>query len=747
MKRLVSCVIAAMLLLTCAACQPKDNSSESSSQTPTNTDTTPKLEYYPSYGDISGIPDISYSDDYAVKVNGRYIEVLELKNNISKNGQPLPSMTKVEDAHVAMFAFQNQKVDIEVEFKTGTVNSVIVRPQSYGIKAKIEGNTVKFSIDKPNKYMSVEINGAYQPLFIFADEPEKDIPDKNDPFVKYYGPGVHDIGKFKKLGSYETLYISPGAILNGSIDCSYVKNIRITGRGIVNGSIFKKVDGENYYAFYAVGSENITVEGVTFMGHCMGTNALTGVNYVFRNYKVVAFGENSDGINLTTNIQVSDCFLFCNDDRLRLQDGTNGAKVERVVVWNINNGNVIVDDRGVDVIKDVEYRDIDIIHNEIPVSGTAGVRFNGNINIKYRESPAYMSNIRFYNIRMEENNGMAVDFDLTNLYPWYRFDPPHEGANIRDILFSGFDLPGGMTAVFKGMSENYRVEGIYLNNYKVGGKVVTNQAEANMTINEYARNINYNKGMLALKEPNYDDIFDVGETTTIVAGAYDFKKMPDKVEFYANGKKIGASSGPNYSVKWKVPAGVHEIQAKCKVDGVEYTSSVMKLYGGVNLLKNPDFEDGDLSAWVHPEGAKLSRIENSDPYKPKHGKAFLMSPERKDTFVVVSQDVTEALKRSGPGLYAYEASAVCGYWIGLRTTLKIVDSSGTRYYHSNGASMYTHWGTTVNEKIIRLTWQGELKEAVFLISGNDETKAGIHPQPTTKATMYVDDCHLNFISK
>lgn len=744
--RAVAVTTAAALLFLLTACNRTPASSGGDPASDVSVDTTPKLQIYPSYGDLSNVPDIDYSDDYSVKVNGEPIEVLELAYNMTRDGELAAPMTKVEDAHVAMFGFQNMTVEIEVEFKTGTVNTAVVRPLSYGIEPKIEGNIVKFSIDSPTKYMSVEINGEYQPLFIFADPPETNIPDPNDPFVKYYGPGVHDIGKFMKMGSYETLYISPGAILNGSLECSYTSNVTITGRGIVNGSIYKKMNNvDNYYAFYAVGGEKLTVEGVTFMGHCAGTNALTGRDYVFRNYKAVSFGENSDGINLTENIQVSDVFLFVNDDRLRLQDGVNGAKVERAVVWNIRNGNVIVDDRGVSVIKDVEYRDIDIIHNEIPVSGTAGVKFNGNINIKYRESPAYMSNIRFYNFRMEENNGMAVDFDLTNLFPWYRFDPPHEGSNIRDVLFSGFNLAEGMTSVFKGTDIAHQVSGIYLNNYVVGGVLATNGEQANMTVNEYVSNIYFNRGMLALKEPNYDDMFDVGETTTIVAGAYDFAKMPEKVEFYANGEKIGEATEEPYSIEWTVPQGQHRIEARCEVDGVTYVSSEMKLYGGINLLKNPSFEDSDLSAWQHPEGGGLTRIDNAEPYAPKDGSAMLRVDQRRETYDIVSQDVTEALKQYGKGMYAYEASAVCGDWIGLRLILRITDDAGTHEYYSNGASMYTIWGTTVDRKILQVDWEGELKKAEFVLSADDQTKAGIHPQPKTMKTMYVDGCHLNFI--
>lgn len=37
------------------------------------------------------------------------------------------------------------------------------------------------------------------------------------------------------------------------------------------------------------------------------------------------------------------------------------------------------------------------------------------------------------------------------------------------------------------------------------------------------------------------------------------------------------------------------------------------------------------------------------------------------------------------------------------------------------------------------------QEAVFLLSADDRTKAGIHPQPKSMKVMYVDNCHLDFI--
>lgn len=702
---------------------------------------------YPSYGDLSAVPSVEYSTLYEVRVDGKPIEILCLEDNITAGGQKRSSFTDVKHAHFGMFAFADTEVSIEVRFNR-PITGAVVRPMSYGIRPVIREDRLTFTLTEPDKYLSVEINGWTEPLFLFCEQPETDVPSPDDETVTWFGPGVHtlneDIEKPFQPENGHTLYLAPGAFVNGSLDVSYRKHVKILGRGILNGSIWKK----NAFrcALAAYGAEDLLVDGPTFMGHPAGTTGTHGEDYVFRRFKVVAFGENTDGINMTKNIQVSDVFLFCNDDRLRLQDGCNGARIQRCVVWNIRNGNTFVEDRGMLPTKDIEYRDIDIIHNEIPFDGAADERFSGNINFKYLEAPCAISNLRFYNVRMEQNNGYAIEIDLNNRYPWYRLDPPYEQGIVRDLLFSNITCAPGMTTVFKGLDEKYGIEGVYLNGVSVNGAPAHNLDEANASVNDFARGIHFNRGMLALKEPDYNGIYDTGDVLTLEAGAYDFPQPPERVTFLVDGKPVGDSAEP-FRLDWTAVRGEHRLQALTVVNGEEYRSCEMTVYVGDNLLANPDFEDEDISMWVHAEGKPLDRRGDGEPTHPKSGRYYLHAPQREHTYEAVRQGVTAALRERGPGRYAIEGAATAYYaWTGLHVGLRIRDEAGEHTYKSNGTSYFSYWGPTCNYKILDVTWTGELKEAVFYLSTTDETSSGqMHPNPSVMWDTYIDDCHLNYL--
>ena len=51
--------------------------------------------------------------------------------------------------------------------------------------------------------------GARNALALFGDAPETDVPDRNDPKVKWFGPGEHRPGAIR-LTDGETLYLAPG---------------------------------------------------------------------------------------------------------------------------------------------------------------------------------------------------------------------------------------------------------------------------------------------------------------------------------------------------------------------------------------------------------------------------------------------------------------------------------------------------------------------------------------------------------
>ena len=59
--------------------------------------------------------------------------------------------------------------------------------------------------------------------------------DKAAPGVRYFGPGVHEVGNLE-LEDGETLFLDGGAVLYGSVWAIHKKNVRIVGYGVIDGS-------------------------------------------------------------------------------------------------------------------------------------------------------------------------------------------------------------------------------------------------------------------------------------------------------------------------------------------------------------------------------------------------------------------------------------------------------------------------------------------------------------------------------
>lgn len=137
-------------------------------------------------------------DTYAFKVD----RVADAKHN-------------VEVTSVAKLEFEG-KVEIQVKSLAQDIKSYKIRPNSYGIEAAQEGNTLTFSLDRP-RYLSVEINGnIYQNLQIFADNVLAKPKVKKKKDLMYFGPGVHDFkGDSIHIASGKTVFIDNGAVIKG----------------------------------------------------------------------------------------------------------------------------------------------------------------------------------------------------------------------------------------------------------------------------------------------------------------------------------------------------------------------------------------------------------------------------------------------------------------------------------------------------------------------------------------------------
>jgi hypothetical protein len=149
----------------------------------------------------------------------------------------------------------------KVEVTTArSLDKLVVLPESRGVVAKVTGTNAVMQFSRPGQFV-FEPDGKNGPLMIFANPPEQAPPAKDDPNVKYFGPGVHTAGAIE-LTDNQTLYLAAGALVRGGVTARG-KNITIRGRGILDGNSYARFKGPTRYPVLLEDCRNVTVEGIT----------------------------------------------------------------------------------------------------------------------------------------------------------------------------------------------------------------------------------------------------------------------------------------------------------------------------------------------------------------------------------------------------------------------------------------------------------------------------------------------------
>ena len=141
----------------------------------------------------------------------------------------------IEQTELASFISFEMDEPIEVKLVAcRSFQEAVVRPLSKGILPRVSGREIAFTIDRPGSY-TVELDGWHNALHIFANPLTDFGVDKAAPGVRYFGPGVHEVGNLE-LEDGETLFLDGGAVLYGSVWAIHKKNVRIVGYGVIDGS-------------------------------------------------------------------------------------------------------------------------------------------------------------------------------------------------------------------------------------------------------------------------------------------------------------------------------------------------------------------------------------------------------------------------------------------------------------------------------------------------------------------------------
>jgi len=311
------------------------------------------------------------SDVFSVLANREWVGVYACRVSAVPFNQVWPGYQRpVDQTELTSFIMLASDEAFELEIVSDRpVEAVTVRPLRHRIIPALDGNRVRVMIPGPGQY-TLEMPDKHHMLTVFVDPEKENRPDRTDPNLLYFGPGVHTPEKSIVLESHQTLWIDEGAVLYGSVVAEGKEDIRIAGRGILDNSRFERDQGATLALRHC---KNVRVEGITMVDSSVWTAHFSGCRDVtVDRVKLIGMWRyNSDGCDFTNS---SDCvirnsFLRNYDDCIVIK-GLKGNRelpeenilAENCVLWcDWGKPLEIGAETSAPYMKNITFRDCDII--------------------------------------------------------------------------------------------------------------------------------------------------------------------------------------------------------------------------------------------------------------------------------------------------------------------------------------------------------------------------------------------------
>jgi hypothetical protein len=432
------------------------------------------------------ISELETSDIFEVLVNNRSVWVEKFRtsmdiDDLSEWFITEPYTTIQQEIHIANFSCASQ-ILITLKVKEH-VDFVKIRPYSRDVRYIIEGNIVRFSLPGPDK-LYIEVNDL-PPLCLFANPIETYIPDSTATNVMYFGPGVHRPGMMT-LKDDEILYIAGGAVVYGGIRIDSASNIKVLGRGILDGGF------EHRRMVVPRNSSNLEFNGIMIRNGIGWTNTVINCrNVVYKDIKVISFGPGGDGINPlgTQGMEISNCFLRCTDDCIAIKSPDSTFVVRDITVedntmigYAFSDGITIGFETNGPVVEGVVVRNCDILQ------ARGGSRVDGHSAFSIIcDGPATIRNILYEDIRVEEDVFKLFELHITDGTK-YGINPP---GHIKDIHLKDIHWTSLRPIILYGFDESHRIQNVKFENCTIEGELLDNPRSDIFNINEFVDNVTF----------------------------------------------------------------------------------------------------------------------------------------------------------------------------------------------------------------------------------------------------------------
>ena len=400
--------------------------------------------------------------------------------------------------------------------------TVIVRPLSAGILPERDGSMLHFTLPAPGFY-TVELDGIHNALHLFIDPPETRQPRSGNEVICFEA-GIHEIGTLH-LHSNQTVYLSEGAIVYGSIHAENADHIEILGRGILDNShnietiLFQpetlgtgETEVSNYireHTIKLVNCHDICIDGITMRDSLMYNIATYCCDtFTAEDIKIIGcWRYNSDGVDMhdTCHAHIVNCFIRTFDDSIcvKAHKGTGICEdilVERCVVWcDWNHTLEIGAETAADEMRMIRFTNCDVIHSTGTVFSIHNVHHGhvhhvlyDNIRVEYdTHAPHPQLQPDDETPFCEKPDDHLPDLICDWIQNHHEYSGQAKRGRISDISFQNIQVsaPKMPPVNFVGYDADHKVSHIRIEGLTLNGVPVQTQEALGAHQNEYCEDI------------------------------------------------------------------------------------------------------------------------------------------------------------------------------------------------------------------------------------------------------------------
>jgi hypothetical protein len=431
------------------------------------------------------LPTLALSTHYRVKVEGMEVPTHQVTVNPTSQYRDIPA-----EGAMAQFDFVGE-VTVEIDLAR-PVSGVVVRPLSRNIPVEVRGQTVSFRLSQPGPLV-IEFNGQQRlPLMLFTNRPDEAPPLPDDPQVLFFPAGDHAPGRIT-VGTGQTLYLAPGALVRGYIAVENAENVRIGGRGVLYGGDISREEAGDHKFVNITSSRDVHLSGIVLLdGFGWNVRVLNSTEVDVENIKIVGWRRNTDGINPVSSrrVRIRQNFIKGQDDGVSIKGNAvhhpevRDILVEGNVFWQYFMRSIVVGGEMAQIrrVANIVIRDNDVLHSSYnPLHPRDAALSVWNVD------SATITDVLFENIRVENCHRLVRIGVAVNKHSRDDVRGRIEGIEFRDIVAHN----GPAIIEITGYGENHDVADIRFRNLLINGRPITGADQCFLVLNEFVSGIDF----------------------------------------------------------------------------------------------------------------------------------------------------------------------------------------------------------------------------------------------------------------